>query len=105
MKVIFSRSAEADLEGIGDFIARDNPKRAQSFVGEIRNHCMNLSAHPKSAPLFAGEEASGIRRLVHGNYVAFYRADLKTVQILRILHGARDAESLLFPDDNDPFET
>lgn len=28
--------AEQDLEAIGDYIARDNPRRALSFVHELR---------------------------------------------------------------------
>lgn len=32
MKVRFSEQALRDLEGIADFIAQDNPRRAVSFV-------------------------------------------------------------------------
>jgi plasmid stabilization system protein ParE len=30
----FSRQAERDIEEIGDFIARDNPRRAVTFIAE-----------------------------------------------------------------------
>ena len=36
MRCIFSVLAESDLEEIGDYIARDNPERAVSFIQEIR---------------------------------------------------------------------
>ena len=36
MRSIFLPAAIADLEGIGDYIARDNPRRAISFVAELR---------------------------------------------------------------------
>jgi len=35
MKVLITAEAEADLEAIGDYIARDNPARALSFVREL----------------------------------------------------------------------
>lgn len=35
MKLVFSPKAAEDLEEIGDYIARDNPQRALSFVAEI----------------------------------------------------------------------
>jgi plasmid stabilization system protein ParE len=40
----------------------------------------------------------GIRRCVHGNYLIFYRVREESVDIVHILHGATDYESLLFPD-------
>jgi toxin ParE1/3/4 len=36
MRVEFSRLVEGDLEAIGDYTALDNPRRAVSFVREIR---------------------------------------------------------------------
>jgi toxin ParE1/3/4 len=38
-RLFFSPRAEADLEDIGDYIARDNPARAISFLEELRSHC------------------------------------------------------------------
>ncbi|WP_350029940.1 MULTISPECIES: type II toxin-antitoxin system RelE/ParE family toxin [unclassified Caballeronia] len=37
-------AAEAELEAIGDFI--DNPRRALSFVLEMRDKCMSLADMP-----------------------------------------------------------
>ncbi|HTV68341.1 MAG TPA: type II toxin-antitoxin system RelE/ParE family toxin [Rhizobiaceae bacterium] len=53
MRIVFSRSAETDLEAIGDYIAQDNARRAVSFVREIRERCEDLSAFPKRSPLVA----------------------------------------------------
>lgn len=35
MRVVLSNATEDDLEEIGDFIAKDNPARALSFIGEL----------------------------------------------------------------------
>jgi toxin ParE1/3/4 len=46
MGIRFAPLAMADLEGIGDFIARDNPSRAYSFVRELRKQCGKISDSP-----------------------------------------------------------
>jgi plasmid stabilization system protein ParE len=46
-----------------------------------------------------GHEEGGIRRRPWGNYLIFYRVGDDSVQILHVLHGARDYEKILFPDD------
>lgn len=37
MKVAFSQNAEQDLEGIADWVARDNPERGYAFVDTARD--------------------------------------------------------------------
>ncbi|MFD2183895.1 type II toxin-antitoxin system RelE/ParE family toxin [Rhodoplanes azumiensis] len=44
-------------------------------------------------------EDRGIRRRTHGNYLIFYRIEDDEVQVLHVLHGARDYTSILFPDE------
>jgi len=39
MRFRFSRRAEADIEEVGDYIARDNPARAVTFIAELRARC------------------------------------------------------------------
>jgi plasmid stabilization system protein ParE len=43
MIVDLSAEAEHDLEAIGDYIARDNPHRAISFIRELRTKCLDLA--------------------------------------------------------------
>jgi plasmid stabilization system protein ParE len=43
-------------------------------------------------------ENSGVRRVPYGDYLIFYRATADVVEILHVLHGARDYEPILFPD-------
>lgn len=97
MIVVLTQAAEADLEQIGDYIARDNPVRAISFVQELLDRCHNLAAMPEAFPLVPRYEALGVRRLVHGRYLVFYRVTEQEVQVLHILNGAQDFEAILFP--------
>ena len=38
----FSNEAESDLERIADYIAEANPRRALSFIRELRSKCQDL---------------------------------------------------------------
>jgi len=39
MRAHFTPQAEIDLEEVGDYIALDNPRRAVTFIREVRQHC------------------------------------------------------------------
>ena len=49
MKIFITAEAEADLEAIGDYIARDNPLRAMSFVRELYQLCLDIADMPQCA--------------------------------------------------------
>jgi plasmid stabilization system protein ParE len=99
VKVILSRKAERDLEEIGDWIAQDNRVRAASFIGELRRACSGIGRAPRSYPLVDKSRDSALRRRVHDNYLIFYDIGEDAVEILHILHGARDYASIIFPGD------
>lgn len=97
MIVHLAAEAESDIEGIGDYIAQDNPVRALSFVRELREKCLSLGDAPMAFPLIPRFEAHAVRRRVHGNYLIFYRVEAKRVVVLHVLHGAMDYAAILFP--------
>jgi len=96
MKVVLTEAAKADLIEIGEFIRAHNQKRAASFVAELLNRCEALGDMPRSFPLIPRYEQHGVRRVVHRDYLIFYRINGERVEVLHILNGARDYESLLF---------
>ena len=73
MIVEITAEAEADLEAIGDYIARDNPARAASFIRELGRSCMELAEFPEAWPIVPRYKARAVRRRVHGRYLIFYR--------------------------------
>lgn len=91
-----SSEAESDLEQIADYIAQDNPRRALSFIRELRSKCEDLVDNPNSFALVPRYERHGIRRRVHGNYLIFYRVETAKVVIVHVLHGATDYSAILF---------
>jgi toxin ParE1/3/4 len=96
MIIEFSDAAEIDLEQIADYIARDNPLRALSFVKELRGKCAALADSPLAFGKVPRYESYNIRRRVHGNYLIFYRVRSDRVVIVHILHGASDYAAVLF---------
>lgn len=78
------------------YIANDNPRRALSFVQELRGKCEALAYNPLVFPLVLRYEGHGIRRRVHSNYLIFYRVDAEQVVIVHVLHGASDYAAALF---------
>lgn len=88
MQCIFSALAEADLEEIADYIARDNPRRALSFIDELREQCSRILVFPQAFPL-REELGAGIRAIPFGRYLIFYTQESNTVRIERILSGSR----------------
>jgi plasmid stabilization system protein ParE len=98
MIVELAAEAERDLERIGDWIARDNPARAASFVEELLTACLGLADFPERFPLVPRYERHGVRHRVHGNYMICYRVEREKVTVVHVLHGAMDYAALLFPE-------
>ena len=100
MKIVFTDAAKADLRSIGDWIAEDNPARARSFLVELRQKTLSIAANPQLYPLARKLEVQGIRRRLYKGYLIFYRVGENRIDILHILHGARDYEALMGEDDS-----
>ena len=98
MKLILTQEAKCDLDDLGDWIADYNPVSAATFVDEITARCIKLAGMPYAYPLVPLRENNSIRRVVHGHYLIFYRVTADAVEILHVLHGSRDFESILFPE-------
>lgn len=94
----FSPEATADLAEIGVYIAKDDPKRARSFVDELEARCVGLTEYPDTGRA-RRELAPDLRSKPHGQYLIFYRPGPAVVRIERILHGARDVEGEFGKDD------
>jgi plasmid stabilization system protein ParE len=93
-------AAEAEPEAIGDYIALDNPRRALSFVLELRDKCLSLGDMAFAFPIVPRYEDRGVRRRVHGNYQIFYRVvghPAERIDVIHVLHGARSYGAILFP--------
>lgn len=90
-------AAEQDLVDILDYIARDNPDAARAFVDRVEQGIGRLACFPKSGPQPRDPRLRrlGYRVLVVDDYLVFYVLIRHTVQIRRVIHGARRYEFLL----------
>src|SRR5689334_342768 len=92
-RVRLSPRAVADLDEIGDYIARDNPDRAASFVGELEDACRHIADNPQAYPS-RSDLAPDVKMAVHTNYLIFFRLLRNEIRVERILHGARNLPRL-----------
>jgi toxin ParE1/3/4 len=99
MKVRFTPEVDSDLRNIGDYIAADSPTRALSFVAELREQSGQIGAMPHGFPAIGERGGFTYRRHRHGSYLICYRVREGEVEVVRVLHGARDYERLLFGSD------
>ncbi|MDR0593572.1 MAG: type II toxin-antitoxin system RelE/ParE family toxin [Bifidobacteriaceae bacterium] len=90
MTARITRLAEQDLPEIGDYIARDKPERALSFIAELRATCAGLETFPEAHPVADGLESVGVRRHAHKRYAVYHRVRGGKVELLRVLHQSRD---------------
>ena len=88
MKRKWVRLALSDLDEAAAFISRDNPQAAHKMVKGIRDAARLLSDHPDAG---RPGRVHGTRELVFADtpVILPYRVVKDTVQILRVLHGAR----------------
>ena len=93
----FADRAQHDLDEIGTYIERNDPTNASRFVDRLEAHCRLLSRH-----LLLGRSRSefrpGLRSFPFGRYLIFYRPIDDGVEIVRVLHGARDLRRVLRRD-------
>lgn len=93
---ILRATAEADLDAIDEFIARDSPERAFAFVARIRSRCESLADFPHQGTrrddICPGLRTFGLQRRVT---IAF-RIEGNTVEIVNVLYGGRDLKAEMF---------
>jgi toxin ParE1/3/4 len=81
--------ATLDLIEIWNYIADDSLENADRFIDELYETIGQLSRHPGMGRQ-REELAPGLRSFPHHRHVIFYKADSNSVDIVRVLHGARD---------------
>jgi toxin ParE1/3/4 len=88
LRIRWTRPALADLEAIGDFVARDNPAAARRIVVGLVASVDALRDYPN---LGRPGRLTGTREFVVSGtpYVIPYRVLGDDVQILAVFHGAR----------------
>lgn len=102
-KVTLLPAAEDDVVEILSFIQRDSANAGSKFLTAVEDCFSDLSRSPELGFTreFQSSRLNGIRRWrIRGfeNYLVFYRVLSQHIEIVRIMHGARDIEAT-FDDD------
>lgn len=92
--------ADADLDAAARYIARDSLPAALRFYDAVDATYRELRQHPNRWPHYELDHPrlTGLRkRSVKGfsNYLVFYHVIDRWVEIIRVLHGARDIPAAL----------
>ena len=85
--------AQSDLIDIWQFIARENPEQADLFLDRIGRKLQTLARMPKIGKL-RPELTENLRSFPIGRYIIFYILLETEIEIIRILHGARDIQEV-----------
>jgi len=94
----FTPQAVGDLLEIWNFIAQDNPEAADRVEQAIFRACDLLSNSPLAGRARKDLTTLPVRFWVvhpYSKYLIVYDPEKKPLQIIRILHGARDLPSVL----------
>jgi plasmid stabilization system protein ParE len=95
MRVRLADAALRDLALIKDHVALDSPNAARRLVRTLFERCETLAQSPRR------HSEAGVTDLCRrpvGNYLIFYRVTAD-VEVVRILHAARDWTHLLATDE------
>ena len=99
MKVRLSARAQRDLQSIFQFLSTESPQAAPEVLDRLETASFELGDRAKLYPLVPWHEDTGFRRRVVGSYNIYYLIEEGVVEVVAILHSARDHERILFPED------
>jgi toxin ParE1/3/4 len=89
-----TEQAESDLDEAWDYLAQRNESAADRLLDTVleraRVHAQfPLMGRPRD------DLSPGLRSFVVSPYVVFYRPVVGTIEVIRVLHGARDVDSIM----------
>lgn len=92
-EIVRTPTSDDDLFEIWLFIAQENPDAATRTLRKIKRALLRLARNPRSGR-DRSELAPGLRSIPCLPYVIFYRLVGPDIEIVRVLHGARDVEDI-----------
>jgi toxin ParE1/3/4 len=87
----------ADLAEIWAYIAEDSPRRADAFAARVNGEFRMLARQPRMGRE-RPELLARLRSFPVEKYVIFYLPRSRGVEVVRVLHGARDLKPFFEQD-------
>jgi toxin ParE1/3/4 len=88
--------ARIDIAGIWEFIAEDSEAQADAFVDRFDAHFQLLARQPGLGRT-RDELLAGLRSFPFERYMIFYVALEDGIDVVRVLHCARDVDAQFHP--------
>ncbi len=88
-EVVWSNSATADLETIVEYIFRDSEFYAATVARELVSQARSLATFSERGRVVPEYEDPAVREIIIRRYRLIYRVGSDRVEVLRIIHGAR----------------
>ena len=95
---IIAPSASKDLNQIADYFLARNLEAGEKLFREFNKKCQNLANFPNIGRSYAHIRPS-LRGLPLDGYIIIYQIIDDGVEILRVISGRQDLESLFILDD------
>jgi toxin ParE1/3/4 len=89
--------AGADIADIWDYIAEDSLIQADAWVDRLDSKLRLLATQPLMGRC-RDELSPGLRSQPFGRYVIFYEPLSDSIDIVRVIHSARDVDTVFDPD-------
>ncbi|MDX8128445.1 type II toxin-antitoxin system RelE/ParE family toxin [Methylomonas sp. OY6] len=86
--------SEEDLIEIWLYIAQDNPPAADRVLDDLEQRFIMLADNPQMGR-YRPDIAPELRYFISGKYLILYRTLTDGVQIVRVIHGARDLPNVI----------
>lgn len=98
--VVVLPDAQADMDDTAEFIAQDNVDAARRFVVAAEASFRYLAEMPTIGPQRAFHHSNLLdlrswRIRGFENWLVFYRPIPEGIEVIRVLHGARDLDDIL----------
>jgi len=98
-KVYRRHRAADDLLEIWLTLSSDGVRRADAYLDKIEQQLKRCAEHPRMGRS-RDELAAGLRSLIVYPYVVFYRPIDEGIDVIRVLHGARDLDAVFQSRDD-----
>ena len=92
-ELIISPKAETDLLEIWFYIAQDSPVNADRFLDKLEEKALKLCEFSEIG-LDRPELAEGLKSFPVDSYWLYYRPTSAGIELVRVLHGSRDINTL-----------
>jgi toxin ParE1/3/4 len=96
-RYIISDEAIEDLDRISEYFLQNNLEAGEQFIQAFNAKCLQLIRFPKMGRSY-NQIRSNVRGVLLRGFIIFYQTETVDIEILRVVSGRRDLNSIFPPD-------